>query len=125
MGKKVAVEGCEIKDTTGGGTVTITSAPSAKDLAEGNGIYFSPLSFSVSGSSGGGSIGDSNGAGSGTINGTGTKICDANGNPAVLVGDKVTITVTGTTTTSSGKTPSSGSITVEITGAGQAKVIAL
>ena len=125
MGKEVAVEGCTIEDTTGGGTVTIDSDPSEKVLADGSKVYFGPLSFSVSGSDGGGKIGDGNGQGSGTIDGTGTNICDADGNPAILVGDKVTITVNGTTTSGSSTTSSSGDITVEITDAGQAKVIAL
>ena len=125
MGKAVAVDGCTIEDTTGGGTVTITSQPSAKDEAGGKGIYFGPLTFSVSGSNGGGTIGDKNGAGSGQIVGSGSKICDSAGNPAVLLDDEVTITVNGTTTSGSSTSPSSGSITVKITKAGQDKVIAL
>lgn len=125
MGKAVAVDGCEIKDVTGGGTVTITSQPSVKDEAGGKGIYFGPLTFTVSGSNGGGSIGDSNGSGEGQIAGTGTKICNASGNPAILLDDEVTITVKGTTTSGSSTSPASGSITVKITKAGQDKVIAL
>ena len=125
MGKAVAVEGCTIEDTTGGGTVSIESDPSEKVMACGSKVYFGPLAFSVSDSDGGGKIGDGNGEGAGVIAGTGTKILDADGNPAILLDDEVTITVYGTTTSGSSQTPSSGDITVKITDAGQDKVIAL
>ena len=125
MRKEVAVEDCTIEDTTGNGNVTIESDPAEGMFAHGSKIYFGPLSFSVSDSNAGGKVGDGNGKGAGVINGSGTNILDANGNPAILVGDKTTITVIGTTTTGSSKVTSSGDITVEITDAGQAKVIAL
>ena len=125
MGKALAVEGCTIEDTDGGGTVTIETSPSDKVLAGGSKVYFGTLTISVEGSSGQGGITDGNGMGVGTLDGTGDMICDGSGNPAVLVDDEATITVNGTSTSGGTTTAVSEDIKVKITDAGQDKVIAL
>jgi hypothetical protein len=126
MGKNIAVDGCELEDVTGGGTVSITSTPSQSSLADGKGIFFGPVSISVSQSNGGGSITDGNGAGAGTITGSDNNHLE-NGQPALLEGDTATIQVTGTTTPPGGSPTPVGPIpvTVRVKKAGQDKVIAL
>lgn len=127
MGKSLAVDGCELEDTTGGGNVSVTSSPSTAVLADGKGVFFGAVALSVSGSDGGGSIGDGNGAGTGIITGTGSSICDGTGQPALLEGDTATIQVSGTTTPPGGSPTPVGPIpvTVKVKKAGQDKVIAL
>lgn len=128
--KKIAVDGCELEDVTGHGTVRIESSPSNKmGLPSGNsikGIYFGPVSVSVKGSNGGGSIGDGNGQGTGTITGTGNKTVDGSNQPALLEGDTATIQVSGTTTSGSTVTPVGPiPVTVRVKSAGQSKFFAL
>ena len=127
MGKAVTVDGCELEDTTGGGSVNVEGSPSTKDFADGKGIFFGAVALSVSGSDGGGLIGDGNGAGTGTITGTGSSICDGTGQPALLEDDTATINVTGTTTPPGGSPTPVGPVpvTVKVKKAGQDKVIAL
>lgn len=125
MGKNIAVDGCELEDETGGGTVSISTSPSDKVKADGKGIYFGPISISVSGSDGGGLIGDGNGAGPGVITGTGSSI-KSDGQPALLEGDTATVLVSGTTTSGSTVTPVLNvSVTVKVKKAGQSVVVAL
>ena len=125
MGKNIAVNGCELEDETGGGTVNISTSPSAKVKADGKGIYFGPISISVSGSDGGGSIGDGNGTGTGTITGTGGSVTSG-GQPALLEGDTATVYVSGTTTSGSTVTPVPNvPVTVKVKKAGQSVVVAL
>ena len=125
MGKNIAVDGCELEDVTGGGTVEITGSASQYSFANGKGIFFGPIAVSVSGSNGGGGITDNNGAGTGTITGTGSSICEG-GQPALLEGDTATIQVTGTATSGSSTVPVGPvPITIRVKKAGQDKVIAL
>jgi hypothetical protein len=125
MGKNIAVEGCELEDETGGGSVDITSDASTYVLADGKGIYFGDVSIAVSGSDGGGSIGDGNGAGSGTISGTADYVLSG-GQKALLEGDTATIKVSGTTTSGNVVTPVKDvSVTVKVKKAGQSVVVAL
>lgn len=132
MGKNVAVDGCELEDVTGGGTVTITGTASTAVLAGGKGIFFGDVAVSVSGSNGDGSITDNNGAGTGTIRGSGENICEngenicENGQPALLEGDTATVKVSGTSTSGSTVTPVGPiEITIKVKKAGQTDVIAL
>ena len=130
MGKNIAVVGCSLQDMTGGGTVTITSQPNQSIKANGNNAYFGTITVSVSDSNGGGIINKRNGSGTGTITGTGSKVLGS-GQPAVLEGDTGTVTVYGTRTdpapppAGSVTTNVSATVTVKITAAGQAKVVAL
>lgn len=125
MRKNIAVKGCELEDETGGGTVSISTSPSDKVKADGKGIYFGPISISVSGSDGGGLIGDGNGAGTGVITGTGSKVTSG-GQPALLEGDTVTVAVTGTTTSGNVVTPVKDvPVTVKVKKAGQSVAVAL
>lgn len=122
MGFAVAVDGCGLDDVIGGGTVEIKSDPSDQVFADGKGVYFGIINIKVSGSTGGGAITNGDGSGSGTLTGTGTNICDANGNPAVLVEDSAVVMVSG----HAGQTPVGPlPVTVKVTDAGQDKVIAL
>lgn len=124
MGKNIAVDGCELEDETGGGTVEITSSASEDVKADGKGIFFGPVSIAVSGSDGGGAIGDGNGTGTGVITGTGSKVTSG-GQPALLEGDTATVVVNGTTTSGSSTVPASASVTVKVKDAGQSVVVAL
>lgn len=126
MGKNIAVDGCELEDTTGGGDVSIESDPSDKVKADGKGIYFGAVAVKVENSNGGGSIGDGNGAGAGTITGTGSAVTSG-GQNALLEGDTATIQVFGTTTPPGGSPTPVGPIpvTVKVTSAGQSVVVAL
>ena len=122
MANNVAVDGCELEDTTGGGSVSVDSSPSDSDFAGGKGIFFGTINISVSGSDGGGKFTDKNGAGSGTLTGTGSNILNANGEPAVLEGDTADIIVNGT---SGSYTQPPATVTVKVKSAGQDVVIAL
>lgn len=127
-GKYVAIDGCELEDVTGKGTVKITSAPSQEvGFCGGSGafkgFFFGPVAVSVSGSNGGGSIGDNNGAGTGTITGTGTKIQDGSGRPCLLEGDTATVQVSGTTPSGSSSVPVGPIlITIRVKKAAQQKI---
>lgn len=124
MGNPIAVDGCELEDVTGSGTVTITSSPSSDDDVSGKGIFFGPVTFSISGSNGGGSISDNNGTGTGIITGTGANICDAVGQPSLLEGDTVTAFVSGTADDGDVTVPNVP-VTIKVKKAGQSDVIAL
>ena len=122
MANNVAVDGCELEDTTGGGRVSVDSPPSNGDFAGGKGMFFGTINVSVSGSTGGGKFTDGNGAGTGTLTGTGSNILSANGEPAVLEGDTADIIVNGT---SGGYAQPPATVTVKVTSAGQSVVVAL
>ena len=126
MGKALAVDGCTLIIQGGTGpTPSITNQPSTKVLADGKGVFFKEIKVSLSGVTAG-TITNSDGQGEGTITGTGTKITDANGDPAVLEGDvSANITVNGTMTTQSGPQKASGVVTVKVSKAGQTVVVAL
>ena len=127
MGAPVAVEGCTLEIVGGTGPEPSNdSTPSTKSFAGGKGIYFKEIAFSVSGVTAG-DIANSDGEGSGTIPATGSHICDANGDSAVLEGDiSAEITVNGTKPAPGGGTTSaSGKIKVKVSAAGQSVVIAL
>lgn len=127
MGKNIAVDGCQLEDSTGGGDVSIESDPSDKVKADGKGIYFGAVSVKVENSYGpNGAITDGNGAGTGTITGTGSAI-KSGGQNALLEGDTATIQVSGTTTPPGGSPTPVGpvSVTVKVTSAGQSVVVAL
>ena len=131
MGKNIVVEGCQLQDITGGGTVNITSQPNQSIKVQGKKAYFGTITVSVSGSRGlNGVINNGNGAGTGTITGTGTFV-KGQSQPAVLEGDTGIVTVYGTRTdpapppAGSVTTSVSSTVTVKITSAGQVKVVAL
>ncbi len=119
MGKPIAVEGCVLTCNSGKGKFTIDTPPSTKVMIDGKGAYSGTISVSVTGFMGGGVAG---GSGSGPIIGTATKVMIENA-PAVLLNDTSTpITISGV----SDKDPSKGAtttITLEITEAGQSKVM--
>ena len=122
MGFALAVDGCELEDVIGGGTVEVKSDPSDQVFADGKGVFFGTINIEVSGSDGGGAFTDGNGYGVGTLTGTGANVCDADGQPAVLEDDYTTVIVNGT---SSGYTQPPATVTVKVKNAGQDKVIAL
>lgn len=114
----LAIQGCTLQILAPStGSVTVTSQPASDVFGSEKGAYFGQLQFSVSGVS---TTGATNGAGSGAISGTGSHMQN-NNQPAVLQGDKVTITVNGQTT-SSPPSPTSWPITVQITNAGQSYI---
>lgn len=127
MGKNVAVEGCVLEISSGGSgpAPSVTNTPSTDVLADGGGVFFDKIEFSVSGATAG-DIANSDGAGTGSISGTGEYILDSNGKYAVLEGDEsALITINGTKPSSSGPVPASGQIKVRVKTAGQSVVIAL
>ena len=93
--KPIAVVGCQLQllpPTTG--VVTVTGTGEAKTLIDNKPAFFGSISFSVSGAS---TTGATGGTGGGSIVGTAAFTSD-NNKPAVLLGDQVTVTLTGTTT---------------------------
>ena len=121
-GKPIAVDGCQLKPVSPAtGVVTVTSVASTKVLINGKGVFFKEIAFSVAGSNGGGAVSDNNGTGTGKITSSYTDITDTQ-NGVLLKGDKVdNVSVSGT----AGGSSASGSISVEITDAGQTDVTAL
>lgn len=126
MGKNIAVDGCELEDTTGGGTVSIESDPSGDVKADGKGVYFGAVSVKVDGSDGGGSITDGNGTGPGFITGTGSAVTSG-GQNALLEGDTAVVQVSGTSTPPGGSPTPVGPIpvTIRVKKAGQSVMVAL
>lgn len=131
MGNNVAVQGCSLVISSGGSgpAPSVTNSPSTVIFANGKGVFFDKIEFSVSGATAG-DIANSDGHGTGSISGTGDYILDANGASAVLEGDEsVEITINGTKPNPSGTTPpnvpASGVIKVKVQSAGQTDVVAL
>ena len=120
--KEIAVDGCQLKPVAPAtGTVTITSIASTQVLINDKGVFFKEIAFTVAGSNGGGTVTDNNGTGSGKIVSAYTDITDTQ-NGILLKGDRVNgVAIAGT---ASG-VPVSGSISVEITNAGQTDITAL
>ena len=125
----VAVEGCTLKISSGGSgpAPSVTNSPSTVVFADGKGVFFKEIKFSVSGVTAG-DIANADGQGTGSISATGKFILDANGDKAVLEGDESgEITVNGTKPNPSGpgSVSASGKIKVKVDKAGQSVVIAL
>lgn len=119
----VAVLGCTLQPVSPAtGVITIIpNQQSQKVLINNKGVYFDRINFTVSGSNGGGSIGDNNGTGSGHIVATGRNLQEVpSGKFAVLEGDTATLVVNGTS--DEGDESASGTITVKVTNAGQTDV---
>ena len=122
--KAIAVQGCTIAHDTGsgasGGTFTVTSVPSIKCKAGGNGIYKGTLAFTWAGGNYTGGV-PGTGVASGTINFTATKT-KADGQFVLRQDD--TGTMNGTVGNPSGTPPTLPitSAPVKISNAGQTKV---
>lgn len=116
MGKYIAVQGCTL-ECTPAATAQITTSPSTTTKAAGKACYRGPLTINVTNAT---AVPDGNGTGAGRITGSAQEV-KIDGQPAVLEGDEVQITVSGT---SDGK-PASGVVTVKISQAGQTYVAAL
>ena len=110
MGKYIAVEGCVLECTPSANAI-ITTAASQTVKASGKGCYRGAITILVTNAS---AVTDNNGTGTGTITGSATNV-KIDGMPAVLEGDSVVVTVTGT----SGGSAASGQVTVKIQNAGQ------
>ena len=121
-GKPIAVDGCQLKPVSPAtGTVSVTSVASTKVMINGKGVFFKEIAFSVSGSNGGGAVTDNNGTGTGKITSSYDSITDTQ-DGVLLKGDKVSgVSISGT----AGGYSASGSISVEITDAGQTDVTAI
>ena len=115
MGKYIAVQGCTL-ECTPAATAQITSSPSTTTKVDGKACYRGPLTINVTKAT---AVTDGNGTGTGVIIGSAQEV-RIDGQPAVLEGDEVQITVSGT---SSGN-PASGVVTVKISQAGQTYVSA-
>jgi len=131
MKKAVAVDGCTLTITTAGvnGTITIVSIPSLKSSAESKGIYSGDMQLLITGITGIPPAGSSSpGTASCSISPTAQKN-KADGQLVVRVGDKVEqVSAVGATEPNPpppGNTkPSTIIFDVEITDAGQTKVLA-
>lgn len=122
MGKELAVLGCEVKVTTTGMSceaIAITSQPSQKVKIGGKGVYFGDINVSLSAITSGSLVCAS---GSITITATGAKVTSSS-NKVVLKGDKGTATLTFSDPSTGAQSPLP--VTIEVTDAGQDKVIAL
>lgn len=103
-----------------GGTISIITPPSIKNIASGYGIYRGPINGTVSGANASGFVSGSV-VGTWTISPTATK-CLADSLPVVRARDTGTIVATGTPT-GGGSAPVPGG-TVEVADAGQTKAFA-
>ena len=122
MTKNITVEGCTLEFMLEGasGDIEITGTPSTKVKADGKAVY-KEINFSISNYNGG-AITNGDGTGTGSIIATAQHV-KVEGNPVILEGDmSATITISGTTTTQSGKTPVTSPDVVKVTDAGQTKV---
>lgn len=121
--KNIAVEGCSLKFQNGGGpdtAISITGTTSTKVKADGKAVY-KELKFSISGYNGQ-AITNSDGTGQGSIIATAQKV-KVEGNAVILEGDvSASITISGSTTTPSGKQDVTAVEIVKVTDAGQTKV---
>ena len=119
MGKFIAVVGCSFSfvNPAHSGTVTVTSSPSTKVKADGNFVYTTPLSITITNGSDG-SI--TNATGSGVINATATKV-KVEGIFVMRV-DDISVPITMTGTNPSPPPPTATYVTtVEINDAGNTK----
>ena len=121
--KNITVQGCSLKFQNGGGpdtAITITGTTSTKVKADGKAVY-KELKFSISGYNGQ-AITNADGTGQGSIIASAQHV-KVEGNAVILEGDvSASITISGTTTTQSGKTPVTAVEIVKVTKAGQTKV---
>lgn len=118
----IAVEGCSLEFQNGGGpntAISITGTTSTKVKADGKAVY-KELKFSISGYNGQ-AITNADGTGQGSIIASAQHV-KVEGNAVILEGDvSASITISGTTTTQSGKTPVTAVEIVKVTKAGQSK----
>ena len=113
--KPIAVLGCTLSIMPPStGVATITSPPDTDVIIDNKNAYFGTMNISVSAAT---TTGATGGAGTGVLMGTSTSTTN-HGKPAILMGDSVTITVTGTTT-SSPPSPISWPLEVRIVESGQ------
>ena len=120
--KNITVDGCKLEFQNGGtnDSISITGTTSTKVKADGKAVY-KELKFSISGYNGQ-AITNKDGVGQGSIIATAQHV-KVEGNAIILEGDvSASITINGTTTTSSGKTPVTAVEIVKVTNAGQSKV---
>lgn len=115
MGKYIAVQGCTL-ECTPVATAQIATSPSTTTKADGKACYRGSLTITVTNAT---AVTDGNGAGTGVITGSAQEV-RIDGQPAVLEGDKVQITVSGT----ADGNPASGTVIVKISQAGQTYVSA-
>ena len=117
---ELAVQGCEVKITSGQSceVITITTSPSSDIFVGSKGVYFGDIDVSLSAITSGSLTCPS---GTITIKGTNTDVFDSDGNKAVQKGDSGTKTLTFTDS-STGAT-SSIPVTIQITDAGQTDVL--
>lgn len=120
--KNITVDGCKLEFQNGGtnDSISITGTTSTKVKADGKAVY-KELKFSISGYNGQ-AITNKDGVGQGSIIATAQHV-KVEGNAVILEGDvSASITINGTTTTSSGKTQVTAVEIVKVTNAGQSKV---
>lgn len=120
--KYIAVEGCTLEFQVEGATgkIDITGTPSTKVKADGKAVY-KEIKFSISNYNGG-AVTNADGTGTGSIIASAQHV-KVEGKAVILEGDvSATITISGTTTTQSGKTSVTTPDVVKVTDAGQTKV---
>ena len=120
--KYIAVEGCSLNFQVAGaqGTIKITGTTSNKVKADGKAVY-KEIKFDIKNYNGG-AVTNADGTGTGSIIASAQHV-KVEGNAVILEGDvSATITISGTTTTQSGKTPVTTPDVVKVTAAGQTKV---
>lgn len=117
MTKNLAVQGCTLSEPT----AQITTAPSTKVKCDGKAAYYGDLTIQISGYTSEVITVPGSGSGSGTLSGSATKV-KIEGQPAVLEGDSVVITVNGEAYSGSTTIPVSEPVEVKISNAGQSKV---
>ena len=115
--KDIAVQGCTLSEPT----AQITTPPSTKVKADGKGVYKGKITIQISGYSSSVITVSGSGSGSDQLEGS-AKCVNAEGDPVVLKGDQVTITVSGKAYAGQKTIDVTEPVTVSITDAGQTKV---
>lgn len=118
MGKLIAVDGAQLQMVPGSGEISMTGVMSQKVKIDGKPAYKGKISFSISSYTGPNCTVPGSGTGNGDINGT-AQFSKIEGEPAVLIGDNVTVTVNGMRQAGPTQVPASDSVTVTVIDAGQ------
>lgn len=118
MGNYIAVDGAQLQLMPGSGKISITGVKSQKVKFGNKNAYKGKISFSISGYTGPNCTVPSSGSGGGNINGT-AQFVSIEGEPAVLLGDQVTVQVNGMRQAGQTQVPAVDNVTVTVVDAGQ------
>lgn len=119
--KNVAVVGCTVTLSPGGGMKKITTQASLKVKADGKGVYFGPIDIAVSGYSDSVITVPLSGSGTITIQPSAQKV-KVEGKNVILEGDSGSAMIDGMAYSGSSQVAVKSNVTAKIEVAGQVKV---